>query len=36
MQRDVVTGKRIINPLNKTKLSRWELDEVMMGEEDEE
>jgi len=34
-QRDVITGKKLVNPLNKTKLSIWELDEIMLGEDDE-
>lgn len=30
MQRDVVTGKKIRNPLNKGKLSSYELDEIFL------
>lgn len=30
VQRDVVTGKKIRNPLNKGKLSPYELDEIFL------
>ena len=33
VERDVVTGKRLPNRLNRARLSRYELDEIMLGEE---
>jgi len=34
--RDVITGRKLkANPLNKSKLDLFELEEYMLGEEDE-
>ena len=35
IQRDVITGKKLVNPFNKAKLSSWELDALMMGNDEE-
>ena len=34
-KRDAITGKKLDNPLNKTKLSKHELDDIMLGEDDD-
>jgi hypothetical protein len=33
ISRDIVTGKKIINPLNKKKLSKEDMNDIFLGDE---